>query len=145
LNGEDDKFSLGLSNGNEPISKWIIQRSQIINVVDEPKDQQPAVEDQKETLTVEKEEMILLDKGEESVETNQETEITTTTTISTSDSGYDISNQIVKEESASSTTAAVVGEKRKHEEEKEEEEKPQVIIPNTFKKLKSEEGCQNGK
>jgi E3 ubiquitin-protein ligase UBR7 len=121
INGKDDGFSIGLSIGTQPISKWIIPQNQIINVMDDPK---------KDTTVEDK---II----QEQTETKSEI---TTATISTSDSGCDISTTI-EEKETSSVDTMVVGAKRKFE---EEEKKPQVIISNTFKKLKSEEGCQNG-
>lgn len=137
MNGKDDKFSYGLAVGNEPISKWILPQSQVINVTDEDKLPAAPTEEAVVDQVTNVEEKISLDKEEI---TKAEVTTVQTEAISTSDSDCDISNQTTE---ASLADTANAGEKRKHADEEAEEKRP-VIVSNTFKKLKSGEGCQNG-
>ncbi|GAA5810144.1 hypothetical protein MFLAVUS_003563 [Mucor flavus] len=121
INGKDERFGFGLSNGNETISKWILPSSQI--VVDVTQDQitieekathEESITDDKETVNEEK----TMDE-ENTVNTNKETPV---------------NEELVVTDIPSPSC----GEKRKLE-----EEQPLVIIANTFKRIKSNEGCQN--
>lgn len=123
INGKDERFGFGLSNGKETISKWILPSSQI--VVDVTQDQitieekathEESTTDDKETVHEEK----TIDE-ENIANTNKETPV---------------NEELVVTDIPSPSC----GEKRKLE-----EEQPQVIIANTFKRIKSNEGCQNGK
>jgi hypothetical protein len=99
MNGNDSRFSYGLSKGKESIDTWILPESQIVVVDDQP-------------------------ASFAEVKTEQTTSI------------YDTKSGETMESQISTTSEAVVGEKRKLTE---------TIIPNTFKKIKSEErDCQNG-
>lgn len=110
MNGKDDKFSIGLSKGNESVSKWIIPESQII-VVDEEK--------------------VSLNE-----EQNKESTVIDAISRPSSDDKVDTPSTATDNKLSN----GVVGQKRKHE-----EEPLQSIIPNTFKKSKTDSGCQNSK
>ncbi len=128
MNGKDDKFSIGLSKGNKTISKWVIPESLII-VPDEAfvAPTEKAVNVDGQTLSVENTKVdgnstpISECKLEIDIEVNDEKTL----------------DLVIAKKSADDT---VVGEKRKHIEEPSD-----LVIPNTFKKSKTDSGCQNSK
>lgn len=124
MNGKDDRFSFGLSKGTEPISQWILPQSQIVDVVtidktveDQTNDVEKLPKESIEEKTDLSEQQPIIDETKDQITANETEEQPTTTEDQPS-----------------------IGEKRKHE-----TEPSHTIIPNTFKKLKTDEGCQNSK
>lgn len=132
MNGKDDRFSIGLSNGKEGVSKWIIPQSQITAVdivsvdeianaqikVDEVTDIQIKVDEVSDTL----------------VKVNGGENMTIYEAVST-----EVINKSADQDNSTVETSSI-GEKRKHK-----VEDTQIIIPNTFKRPKTDQGCKNGK
>ncbi|KAI9334455.1 hypothetical protein BD770DRAFT_432272 [Pilaira anomala] len=115
MNGKDDRFSFGLSKGTEPISQWILPQSQIVDVVSMEEDQTGNVVEEKTDSSSSKQPSILDETKDQTTIHETEEQLTTTEDHQPS-----------------------IGEKRKLE-----TEPSHTIIPNTFKKLKTDEGCQN--
>lgn len=119
MNGKDDKFSFGLSNGDKSISSWIISES-LVNVnVTEHVD----IADEKQLL---------------SKVSSNETPIVNTSTI---EEASEITDKSEEGEGQMIETSVESGEKRKREPEESD-----TVIANTFKKAKTDNNaCENGK
>lgn len=146
MNGKDERFSLGLSKDKEPISKWIIPQSQIsvIDVVSLNNElDTTAKPDTTECLDKKVNEVTVAKEEDALASTNTMKQDEPSSTLP-KDESTDVTKHILSTEAVSTETinhenstteTSGIGEKRKHED----------IIPNTFKRAKTEQGCENGK
>ncbi|KAI7873702.1 uncharacterized protein EV154DRAFT_527785 [Mucor mucedo] len=151
MNGKDERFSLGLSKNKDPISKWILPPSQIsaIDVVSVETKPETAVKedsttcpDQKAdptsaapvpTINLEGSSETLVKEEPEPVSTDVNNHDGSSGILSTKEIKIEtVPTEITSHENGSTETSGI-GEKRKHED----------IIPNTFKRAKTEAGCEN--
>lgn len=129
MNGRDDKFSYGLSIGNDSISKWIIPENLV-----------------PENTTV-LQETTTDDKLPLSEVASSELPIVNTPTADIVSESTDKESKIIdiaansEEQAQAINTSAESSEKRKREEEQVDD-----VIANTFKKAKTANNtCENGK